>query len=143
MAQTKVLIVDDEKDFADALAERMRSRNLEVDIVEDGLKAIKFVTDKSYDAIVLDLVMPGMDGIETLKQIISIKPGLQVILLTGRGSVEKGVEAIKSGAFEFLEKPVNFENLLDKISRAKSKKDALTEEHTSDMINEILKRKGW
>lgn len=143
MAYARVLIVDDEKDFADALGERMRKRDLEVDLVGDGPSAIKSVTERSYDAVVLDLVMPGMDGIETLKQILSIKPDLQVILLTGRGSIEKGVEAIKSGAFEFLEKPVKFEDLLDKIKMAKSKKEALTEEHTSQMIDEILKRKGW
>ncbi|RKX21073.1 MAG: response regulator [Candidatus Zixiibacteriota bacterium] len=143
MASTRILIVDDEEEFANTLAERMRNRNLEVDTVSNGEEALESIVGVSYDAVVLDLAMPGMDGIETLKQMLSIKPDLQVILLTGRGSVEKGVEAIKSGAFEFLEKPVKFENLLDKINMAKSKKDALSEEHTSDMIDEILRRKGW
>ncbi|MEZ5359618.1 MAG: response regulator [Candidatus Zixiibacteriota bacterium] len=143
MLPIKVLIVDDERDFADALAERMKKRDIVVDIAEDGPSAINCVSSKNYDAIVLDLVLPGMDGIETLKQIVALKPDLQVILLTGRGSIEKGVEAIKCGAFEFLEKPVKLENLLEKINKAKSKKDALTEQHTNDMIDEILKRRSW
>lgn len=143
MLSINVLIVDDERDFADALAERMKKRNFHVDIAEDGPSAINCVSNNNYDAIVLDLVLPGMDGIETLKQIVSINPDSQVILLTGRGTIEKGVEAIKSGAFEFLEKPVKLENLLDKINKAKTKKDALTEQHTNEMIEEILKRKSW
>lgn len=143
MIPIKVLIVDDERDFAETLAERMKKRDIHVDIAEDGASAISKVSDKVYDAILLDLVMPGIDGIETLKQIISINPDMQVILLTGRGSIEKGVEAMKCGAFEFLEKPVKFENLLEKIDKAKTKKDALTDQHTNEMIDEILKRKSW
>ena len=143
MADTRVLIVDDEEDFANALAERMINRGLAVDIVGNGEAAIESVGQTSYDAIVLDLIMPGLDGIETLKQMLQIKPNLQIILLTGRGTIEKGIEAVRSGAFEFLEKPVKFDSLLKKIDKAKSKKAALTEEKTNELINEILKRKGW
>lgn len=143
MTDTRVLIVDDEEDFANALAERMRNRDLQVDIVGNGEDAIKSVSEAAYDAVVLDMIMPGLDGIETLKQILSINPDLQVILLTGRGTIEKGVEAVKYGAFEFLEKPVKFDILLSKIDKAKSVKAALTEERTNEMIDKIMRSKGW
>jgi len=143
MADTKILIVDDEEEFASTLAERMNNRGLKADTVTSGEEALQSIADVSYDAIVLDLAMPGMDGIETLKRMLSLRPELQIILLTGRGTIQKGIEAVKSGAFEFLEKPVKFDTLLSKIDEAKSRKMTLTAEKTNDMIDELLKRKGW
>lgn len=143
MENTKVLIVDDEIDFVDALAERMRNRGLVVDTAFSGQEALEFVTSKTYHAIVLDLAMPGMDGIETLKRMLSLNADLQVILLTGRATVDKGIEAMRSGAFEFLEKPVNIDTLITRIGDAKSRKTALTETKMDDMIEKIVKRKGW
>jgi len=143
MAAIQVLIVDDEEEFANTLAERMRNRDIIVNIVGNGEDAIASVSDTVYDAIILDLVMPGLDGIETLKQILSINPDLQVILLTGRGTVSKSVEALKIGAFEFLEKPVKFDDLLSKINNAKSLKTTLTEKRTQELIDKIIRNKGW
>ena len=143
MATTKILIVDDEEEFANTLAERMRGRGLTVDTVHNGEDAIALVGQASYDAVVLDLAMPGIDGIETLKQMLALRSELQVILLTGQGSVAKGVEAVKGGAFEFLEKPVKFDLLMKNIDRAKTKKAELNEEKVNDMIDQIVKRKGW
>jgi DNA-binding NtrC family response regulator len=143
MAAVKVLIVDDEEEFANTLAERMRNRDIVVDIVGNGEDAITSVSNAVYDAILLDLIMPGLDGIETLKQILSINPDLQVILLTGRGTVSKSVEALKIGAFEFLEKPVKFDALLSKINNAKSLKTALSEKRTQELIDKIIGSKGW
>jgi len=143
MAETKVLIVDDEKDFAEALAQRMTTRGLLVDIVEDGTKAIGAVKQKVYDAVILDLIMPGIDGIETLKNILDINPDMQVILLTGRGTVSKSVEALKIGAFEFLEKPVDFNALLAKIDKAKDITTTLSEKRTQELIDKIIGSKGW
>ena len=74
---------------------------------------------------------------------LAINADLQVIILTGKATVKKGVEAVREGAFEFLEKPVRFDTLVDKISLAKSRASELTEEHLNDMIDEIMKRKGW
>ncbi len=143
MAAIQVLIVDDEEEFANTLAERMRNRDIVVNVVGNGEDAIASVSKTAYDAIILDLIMPGLDGIETLKQILSINPDLQVILLTGRGTVSKSVEALKIGAFEFLEKPIKFDDLLGKIDNAKSLKTTLSEKRTQEMIDKIIGRKGW
>lgn len=143
MDATRVLIVDDEEDFANALSERMRNRGLEADTAFNGPDAIKLVKSHRYDAIVLDLAMPGMDGIETLKRMLAVNANLQVIILTGQATVSKGVEAVKEGAFEFLEKPVRLDELVGKIGQAKSVGTALTESRINDMIDEIVKRKGW
>jgi len=143
MPKTQVLIVDDEEDFANALAERMTNRGLTADVAFSGDKALELVESKPYDAVVLDLAMPGMDGIETLKRMLAINADLQVIILTGRATVTQGVEAVKEGAFEFLEKPVHIDALVDKINVAKSRKSTLTEERLNEMIDEITKRKGW
>ena len=143
MDATRVLIVDDEEDFANALSERMRNRGLEADTAFNGPDAIKLVKSHSYDAIVLDLAMPGMDGIETLKRMLAVNANLQVIILTGQATVSKGVEAVKEGAFEVLEKPVRLDELVGKIGQAKSVGTALTESRINDMIDEIVKRKGW
>lgn len=143
MPNTRVLIVDDEEEFATALAERMTNRGLHVDVAFNGEKALEFIESKPYDAVVLDLAMPGMDGIETLKRMLAFNADLQVIILTGKATVKQGVEAVKEGAFEFLEKPVRIETLVDKINIAKSRKSELTEERLNDMIDEITKRRGW
>jgi DNA-binding NtrC family response regulator len=142
MPETRVLIVDDEEEFANTLAERMRNRGLVAEAVNSGEDAIESASRGLFDVAVLDLAMPGMDGIETLKQLLSIRPDLQVILLTGHGTVGKSVEALKSGAFEFLEKPIKFDELLKRIGEAKSKKSALSEEKMDEMIKDILRRYG-
>jgi DNA-binding NtrC family response regulator len=142
MADLRVLIVDDEEEFATTLAERMKNRGLIADVALSGRDGLAAVTNASYDAVVLDLAMPGMDGLETLKRMLAVKPELQVILLTGRGTIEKSVESIRSGAFEFLEKPIKFDTLLSKVSEAKARKRELTEEKTQEMIEEMLRRWG-
>ncbi len=139
----KVLIVDDEKDFTETLSERLESRGMEVETVDNGLKAVDKVENKSYDAVVLDLAMPGIDGIETLKRLLAKNPDLQVILLTGQGTVKSGVEAIKLGAMEFLEKPPNLENLVARIKDAQSRRIMLFEKKMQDTIEDILKKKSW
>jgi len=143
MDMTRVLIVDDEEEFARALAERMQSRGIEADTVFNGGEALEAVKSKPYDAIILDLGMPGMDGIETLKGMLATNADLQIIILTGQATVSKGVEAVKEGAFEFLEKPVRLEALVEKIDQAKSRGTILTQARMNDMIDEIMKRKGW
>jgi DNA-binding NtrC family response regulator len=135
--------VDDEEEFATTLAERMNTRGLEAKAVFSGAAALESVKSEPYDAIVLDLAMPGMDGIQTLKEMLAINADLQVIVLTGHATVAKGVEAVKEGAFEFLEKPVKLDDLMGKIDSASSKSSALSETRMSEMIDEIVKRRGW
>ena len=139
----KVLIVDDEQDFLDALSERMRARDMEVTTSTSAAVALKKAEKESYDAIVLDLMMPEMDGLEALKQIKKNNPELQVILLTGHATVEKGIEAMKLGATDFLEKPADIKTLTEKIKNAHASKMILVEKQTEEKIKSILAVKGW
>jgi DNA-binding NtrC family response regulator len=139
----KVLLVDDEEEFVETLAERMRSRGMEVATSNSGRDALELVEDEPYDVVVLDLQMPGMDGIEVLERIKRRQPDIQVVLLTGHATVEKGVEAIKRGALEFLEKPIDISTLSEVIHNAKAEKMILVEQDTEDRIREILHGKSW
>jgi DNA-binding NtrC family response regulator len=143
MEKARVLLVDDEEDFTATLAERLEDRGLRVDVSSNGPEAIEKVRDKGYDALVLDLAMPGMDGIETLKRLLAENPDLQVILLTGRATVRKGVEAMASGAMEVLEKPADIDLLLEKIDNARAKRVLLAEKKVEETITGILRTKGW
>jgi DNA-binding NtrC family response regulator len=143
MKKEKVLLVDDDADFTDVLSERMESRGVGVDTAASGGEALEKVKDKSYDAIILDLAMPEMDGIETLKRMLADNPDLQVILLTGHGTLAKGVEAMKLGAMDFVEKPAEIQKLMEKIEQAKANRMLLVEKRSEEKLKEILKTKWW
>ena len=143
MAKEKVLLVDDELEFTQVLSERMKSRGVDVDTAASGREALEKARGKSYDAIILDLSMPEMDGIETLKHLIEDHPDLQVILLTGYATIEKGIEAIKLGAMDFLEKPAEIQKLMEKIEEAKANKMLLVEKRVEEKIRGILEAKSW
>jgi DNA-binding NtrC family response regulator len=139
----KVLLVDDEVDFLDTLSERMRTRGMEVATSSSGVEAFKKVEQEAYDVIILDLMMPGVDGLEALKILKAKRPELQVILLTGHATVEKGIEAMKLGAIDFLEKPADLGQLTEKIKKAQAKKMLIVEKQNEDKIKKILEEKGW
>ncbi|MFP4529621.1 MAG: response regulator, partial [Candidatus Kapaibacterium sp.] len=141
MENTKVLLVDDEPEFTATLAERLATRELEVDVSDNGADALSKVRDKNYDAVVLDMAMPGLDGIETLKLMLEKNPDLQIIFLTGYATVEKSVEAIKLGAKDFLEKPVDIAALYEKIKNAKVERMILTEKKLEEKIKNIMTKK--
>jgi len=141
--EEKVLLVDDERDFLDALAARLEQRGLKVTASDSAERAVELVKKSSFDAVVLDLKMPGMDGLETLKAIKKIRPEIQVILLTGHATVQKGIQAVKLGAMDFLEKPADIETLMEKIKNAGAKKMILVEEKNMEKISDILSTKGW
>ena len=143
MPSEKVLLVDDEKDFVSVLSERLQSRGLHVDTAGDGLEAIEKSQTSSYDAIILDLKMPGLDGMQTLEKLLAQNSDLQIILLTGYASLEKGIKAMKLGAMEFLEKPMDIEQLVEKIKTAKANKTILVEKRMEERIKEILEDKAW
>jgi DNA-binding NtrC family response regulator len=143
MTEEKVLLVDDDSEFTEVLSERMEARGVGVDTAASGPEALEKVKDKSYDAIILDLAMPGMDGIETLRRLLEDHPDLQIVLLTGHATLEKGVEAIKLGAMDFLEKPAEIEKLLEKIRTAKANRMVLVEKQAEEKLKSILKTKGW
>jgi DNA-binding NtrC family response regulator len=139
----KVLLVDDEVEFLNTLSERMRNRGMEVATSSSGVEALEKVEKEPYDVIILDLMMPGIDGLEALKILKAKRPELQVILLTGHATVEKGIEAMKLGAMDFLEKPADLNQLTEKIKKAQAKKMLIVEKQTEEKIKKILEEKGW
>ncbi|MCJ7808809.1 MAG: response regulator [Desulfobulbaceae bacterium] len=139
----KVLLVDDEKDFLETMSERMQARDMNVTTTTSPKEALKKVQEESYDAIILDLMMPEMDGLETLKELKKKNPDIQVILLTGHATVQKGVEAMKLGAVDLLEKPADIKVLTEKIKKAHARKMILVEKKAEEKIRHILAEKGW
>lgn len=139
----KVLLVDDEKDFLDTLAERMRDRGMDVETTTSAENALRQADEVSYDAVVLDLMMPGMDGIEVLKALKKKNPDIQVILLTGYATLNKGLEAMKLGAMDFIEKPANLKLLTEKIKEAQAQKMMLVEKKIAEKMKKIMQEKPW
>jgi len=140
---SNVLLVDDEEQFLDTLSQRLELRGIKVDTVTGGEEAMDKITAKKFDAIVLDLVMPGIDGMETLKRLKEKNPDIQIIMLTGKATVKKGIEAMKLGAEDFLEKPVDLNVLMEKIKKATHNKMLLVEKSRQEEVKKILKKKGW
>ena len=138
----RVLLVDDDEDFLDIMSERMAARDMEVVTATSAEDALEKIEKESFDAIILDFMMPGMDGLETLKEIKSKKPELQIILLTGYATIEKGVEAIKPGAMDVVEKPADLEVLTQKVKKAEARKAVIVEKRTEERIKDILKHFG-
>ena len=145
--EIKVLLVDDEVEFVDTLGQRLRMRGLAVDIVYDGEQALSFVKKTEPDVIVLDLKMPGLHGIEVLKEVKKLKPHVQVIILTGHGTDKDDEEARKLGGFDFMRKPADIDLLVAKIKEAFSEKveramTAITfaEEGLFDTAQRVIKK---
>jgi DNA-binding NtrC family response regulator len=141
--KAKVLLVDDETDFLNTLAERLEARGLKVNTASSGEDAVTKVDNQSFDLIVLDLAMPGIDGLETLKRIKAKQPDAEIIMLSGQGSIKTSIEAMKLGAEDFIEKPVNITELMDKISEAKDKRMLVLQAKSVKEIEKILHSKGW
>jgi two-component system response regulator RegA len=138
-----VLLVDDEVEFVEALAERMRARGLGVEYTTNGRDAIERAKNTTFDAVVLDLAMPGMSGLETLEALLEDHPDLQIMLLTGQATIGDAVAATKLGAVDVFEKPTDVETLVKKIREARMARLALEEEHTLAEIDKIMSSKGW
>jgi DNA-binding NtrC family response regulator len=139
----KVLIVDDDKAFLAILSERMQNRGMEVSTAESAAEALKMLEKETFDAVLLDLMMPEMGGIEALQVMRKKQPEVQVIFVTGHPSVSKGVEAMKLGAMDFLPKPVDMSELTEKIKEAKAGRMILVEKQSQEKIKKILTDKGW
>jgi len=143
MSDLKVLLVDDEEDFVEVLAERLQARGLQADTALTGLSAIVRAEETRYDAILLDMAMPGMDGIETLERLLELNPDLQVILVTGRATLSQATAAIKLGALDLMEKPVDITTLVRKIEDAANRRWSLEEKHIEEKVSDILRKRGW
>jgi DNA-binding response OmpR family regulator len=118
MLQLKILLVDDEKEFVTTLAERLELRNMHVEIATDGEMALSMIEADPPQVVVLDVMMPGLSGMEVLVRIKAIDPKIQVILLTGHGATKDGIKGMQLGAFDYLIKPVDIDELIEKLKEA-------------------------
>ena len=143
MLRTVVMLVDDEMAFVDALTKRLSKRNLDIVSAHTGYEALEKLQEKdNVDVVILDVLMPGMDGIETLREIKKVHPLVEVIMLTGHATVETGNEGMKLGAFDYLMKPCDIEKLMVKVQEAKTKKNLHEEKITQARITEITARRA-
>jgi DNA-binding NtrC family response regulator len=118
----RVLVVDDEEEFVNTLVKRLNLRGPAASGARSGQEALDFLNHESADVVVLDVKMPGMDGIETLREIKGRHPLVEVIMLTGHASLEVAIEGMEAGAFDYLMKPINIDELLYKLQDAYKKK---------------------
>jgi DNA-binding NtrC family response regulator len=143
MNETTVLLVDDEEEFVEALAERLRLRGLAVEAAASGAAAIEKAAERHFDAILLDMAMPGLDGVQTLSRLLAGNPDLQVILLTGRATLAQAVAAMKLGALDLLEKPAPLETIVARIEEAATRRAAKDDERIARRMRDITRQKGW
>ncbi len=116
--QLRVLVIDDEEELVSAVVERMSLRNIEAYGALTAAEALKKLQEKKITVVVLDVKMPGIDGLELLKKIKKMHPGIQVILLTGRGSENESKIGLAEGAFDYLIKPIDIEELIGRMREA-------------------------
>jgi DNA-binding NtrC family response regulator len=119
----KILIVDDENDFVETMVKRFGIRKMHIDSAKSGQEALDALANKDYDVIILDVRMPGMDGLEVLKLIRERAPLTEVIMLTGHASLEAGMQGMNLGAYDYVLKPADFDDLLDKVRKAFERKE--------------------
>ena len=139
----KVLLVDDEKEFVDALAERLEIRDFEILKAFDGDEALGKIADTDVDVVILDVQMPGKDGLATLREIKKAKPMVEVIMLTGHATVPSAIEGLQTGAYDFLMKPTETKDLVSKIALAYKRKAEQEERIRQAQIENIMLRRGW
>jgi DNA-binding NtrC family response regulator len=141
--KVKVLLADDETSFAGALKERLEIRGFNVFIADDGKKALECLHENKIDVAVLDVMMPELTGTEVLKEIRKTDPLVQVVLLTGHGTVKNAVEGMKLGAFDYLLKPVEIDSLCKKLNEAYKVKSDHEERIKKAEIDLVINKKGW
>lgn len=139
----RILLVDDETDFVDVLAERLESRDFEVSKAYNGDEALAQVKEKQLDVVILDVQMPGKGGVDILREIKQMKPLVEVIMLTGHATVESAVEGMKVGAFDYLMKPTEMKDLVEKIVKAYKRKAEQEERIRQAEIERIMQTRGW
>jgi two-component system, OmpR family, response regulator CpxR len=139
----RLLLVDDERDFVDVLAERLEARDFTVYTAYSGDEAVARMKEHEVDVAVLDVQMPLKDGVTTLVEIKQVNPLVEVIMLTGHATVESAVEGMKIGAFDYLMKPTETKDLIEKIVKAFKRKVEQEERIRQAEIQQIMVRRGW
>lgn len=123
MSAVKMLLVDDEKPFVETMMKRLKKREIDVKPAYDGKEALNCLEENSgIEVVVLDIKMPNMDGMTALKEIKNKFPLIEVIMLTGHATVETGIEGMKMGAFDYLMKPCDMDQLIQKVNEAAKRK---------------------
>lgn len=142
MALANVLLVDDETGFVETMTKRLTKRNLNIETAASGPEALEQIKKFSnLEVVILDVKMPGMDGIEALREIKKESPLLEVIMLTGHATVETAIEGMKLGAYDYLMKPCDIDLLLAKVEQAAAKKRRHEEKIIEARIKEITSRR--
>jgi len=143
MPIANVLFVDDEVPFVEAMSRRLKKRDISIVTSFSGLEALNVLEkDRSVEVVILDVKMPGMDGIETLGEIRKKFPLVEVVMLTGHATVETGIEGMKLGAFDYLMKPCDMDVLMDKLKDAVAKKRKHEEKIIEARVKEITTRRA-
>lgn len=137
MSDLRLLVIDDEDDFRDTLVSRLQRRGVDARGAESGERGLEAIDTFLFDVVILDVKMPGMDGIATLREIKRRKPLIEVIMLTGHATVESGIEGMKLGAFDYITKPADFDALFEKIRQAYEKKAAHDEKIRQATIRDL------
>jgi len=143
MALAKVMLVDDEVPFVETMTKRLTKRDLSVTSAFSGKEALDALAkDQSVEVIILDVKMPGMDGIDTLREIKRFYPLVEVVMLTGHATVETAIEGMKLGAFDYLMKPCEMDVLLGKVQAAAARKRAQEHKIIDARLKEITSRRA-
>ena len=138
-----IMLVDDEAPFVETMTKRLSKRNLKVIYAFSGSEALKKLDkNRDLDVIILDVKMPGKNGIETLKEIKKKYPLYEVIMLTGHATVESAIEGMKLGAYDYMMKPCDMEQLMLKVSEATKKKRDHEEKINEDIVKKVLSAHG-
>ncbi len=141
--KVRVLLVDDEEQFVETLAMRLEARDFAVATAFSGDQALDYLKANEADVVVLDVLMPGLSGIDTLGMMKKIRPLTEVIMLTGHATVETAIEGMKLGAFDYLMKPTEIEELVEKITKAQKRKAEQEERIQKATIDRIAQTRGF
>ena len=141
MSIANVLLVDDEAEFVETFSERLELRDLEISKAFNGEEALQVLeTNRTIELVILDVKMPGMDGIETLAEIKKRYPLVEVIMLSGHADVESAIDGMKQGAFDYVMKPCDIDQMIAKVTEAAAKKRQHEEKIIQARIKEITSR---
>ena len=139
----RILLVDDEKDFVQLLSKRLESRGIEIATAAGGREALDLSRKQPFDVVLLDIDMPDMDGFQVMKKLKDRDRDVQVIFVTGKATIESGVEAMKLGACDLVQKPIEMDALMAKIKEARKKRMVAVERHSEEVAEHILEKHGW
>lgn len=135
----RVLLIDDEETLLEYLSKRLLKKGFTVKVAVSGEEALGAAKEEQFDVAVVDLKMPGIDGVETQKRLREIQPFLQCIVLTGHGSIDSALESGQQDAFRYLLKPVDYDNLVISINQAYEKKVEIQNEQFREKVEEIYR----